>query len=558
MRLSSNPYALTVYKNNRLSQFSLLKSMKRLSSGTRLERPGDSPVEYGLLQTLQSAINNSRQAKKNMGNARSFLGTADAYLETTEGQLRRMMELTVHALDSTKNASDRAILQKEFDILKRDISKSARDMKINDYHFLSRDQILSYDKEEKTFFFSDLDGENVYRLPRPVLSGLEASNGKDFLFSANQDFTLSHDGKYIFYVDGENSLVRYDIENNLLRRDDTDNNDKSLHVDNEGRLWVASEISSGVYSLGQQDIELWQEDTEIIQNNDISDMASSEFSIYRDRIYYLNTSGDIVSRSIIEKGDLNVDVLSSDLDDPIKNNPGQFTISQDGKYVIDMPTSHALRIIDTRSNHSSKITLSSAFSVGDMTMSADNFEVLFIDQNSQAMYKLELDTQSSKDTALFKGTTRLHAAPGSSGFAGLSVDGGSQLGRMLFHTGPQHGHFERMELADLRLYSLGISRLELNSELEIIEAASVVREAVDVISRQRAAIGNKMTNLAHAEDSLDTYTNFLSEGYHRIHDVDFAKESSQMASEQIGLQATSALLAQANQIPRYALNLLSS
>ncbi|MGL5409862.1 MAG: flagellin, partial [Shewanella sp.] len=55
-------------------------------------------------------------------------------------------------------------------------------------------------------------------------------------------------------------------------------------------------------------------------------------------------------------------------------------------------------------------------------------------------------------------------------------------------------------------------------------------------------LGNIQTNVADARS--------------RIMDVDFAKETAQMTKQQILSQSSSAMLAQANQIPQVALSLL--
>jgi flagellin len=56
--------------------------------------------------------------------------------------------------------------------------------------------------------------------------------------------------------------------------------------------------------------------------------------------------------------------------------------------------------------------------------------------------------------------------------------------------------------------------------------------------------------------NIDTYSNNLSSANSRIVDVDVAKESAELTKHNILVQAGTAMLAQANQAPQAALQLL--
>ena len=73
---------------------------------------------------------------------------------------------------------------------------------------------------------------------------------------------------------------------------------------------------------------------------------------------------------------------------------------------------------------------------------------------------------------------------------------------------------------------------------------------------QRADLGAIQNRMSHTLDNLQNIQNNVSDARSRIMDVDFARETSEMTKQQILLQSSSAMLAQANQIPQIALSLL--
>jgi flagellin len=83
-----------------------------------------------------------------------------------------------------------------------------------------------------------------------------------------------------------------------------------------------------------------------------------------------------------------------------------------------------------------------------------------------------------------------------------------------------------------------------------------VDSALKTISTARARFGAAMNRLAVTTTNLQTMSTNLSAANSRIRDVDVAEETSKMSRNQVLTQAGSSVLAQANQIPQIALQLL--
>jgi flagellin len=89
-----------------------------------------------------------------------------------------------------------------------------------------------------------------------------------------------------------------------------------------------------------------------------------------------------------------------------------------------------------------------------------------------------------------------------------------------------------------------------------LSALGTIDSALAIISTERAKYGASMNRLDITVSSIQTMRLNLSAANSRIRDVDVAVETSKLARNQVLSQAGVSVLAQANQLPQLALNLL--
>jgi flagellin len=89
-----------------------------------------------------------------------------------------------------------------------------------------------------------------------------------------------------------------------------------------------------------------------------------------------------------------------------------------------------------------------------------------------------------------------------------------------------------------------------------LAALGTIDTAMGKISTQRAKYGAAMNRLEVVTSSIQTMRLNISAANSRIRDVDIAEETSVLARNQVLTQAGTSVLAQANQLPNMALNLL--
>jgi len=101
-----------------------------------------------------------------------------------------------------------------------------------------------------------------------------------------------------------------------------------------------------------------------------------------------------------------------------------------------------------------------------------------------------------------------------------------------------------------------------NSTASAQAAATRVLDAVDTaltaISNQRASFGAVSNQLTHAVDNLTNVVINAKDSRSRMMDTDYAASTSELARTQIIQQASTAMLAQANQLPQSVLQLLQN
>ena len=106
------------------------------------------------------------------------------------------------------------------------------------------------------------------------------------------------------------------------------------------------------------------------------------------------------------------------------------------------------------------------------------------------------------------------------------------------------------------LDSFGLTDVDYNSKEGAQESLVALDEAQNRINDQRSNLGALQNRLVSTSNNLGIYEENLSAANSRIRDTDVAAATSEMAKNNIMLQASTATLAQANQNTQVALQLL--
>jgi flagellin len=123
--INTNSTATIASLNLNTSNSLLRTSLNRLSSGKSIVNSSDDAGGLGVSIKLSAAINRGAGVDKNIGNAISYSQTQDGALSVSASILDRMSELRTLTDDVTKNSSDIANYNTEFQQLRNQLSNIA-------------------------------------------------------------------------------------------------------------------------------------------------------------------------------------------------------------------------------------------------------------------------------------------------------------------------------------------------------------------------------------------------------------------------------------------------
>jgi flagellin len=137
---------------------------------------------------------------------------------------------------------------------------------------------------------------------------------------------------------------------------------------------------------------------------------------------------------------------------------------------------------------------------------------------------------------------------------------------MWFHVGANMDQRLRVHIGTMTAQGLGIqspdglphtaSFISLSNPDAANTAIGVLDSALRRINKQRADLGAYQNRLEHARRGLAVGAENLQASESRIRDADMAAQTVRFVTNQILLQASTAMLAQANQVPQTVLGLL--
>ncbi|NLY45155.1 MAG: flagellin [Tissierella sp.] len=136
-------------------------------------------------------------------------------------------------------------------------------------------------------------------------------------------------------------------------------------------------------------------------------------------------------------------------------------------------------------------------------------------------------------------------------FNGIEV---LKAGTINLQTGANVGEQMTITTLDMDAATLGVDGLDVKADADA--ALEAIDKAVEDVSAFRSTLGAAQNRLEHTINNLTATAENLSAAESRIRDVDMAEEMMEFTKNNILSQASTAMLAQANQMPNSVLQLL--
>jgi len=123
-------------------------------------------------------------------------------------------------------------------------------------------------------------------------------------------------------------------------------------------------------------------------------------------------------------------------------------------------------------------------------------------------------------------------------------------------TGTASGQTVNIAIGDLTAAGLAVAAVDLSTAAGAGTALGLLDTAIQTVATGRANLGAQQNRLEAAVDNLTSTVTNLANAKSRIEDTDFSAESTKLAAASILSQASTAMLAQANQSQQGVMNLL--
>ncbi|MDH5216963.1 MAG: flagellinolysin [Gammaproteobacteria bacterium] len=557
MVIATNTSAMNANKAYNRSSESVGSTMRRLSSGLRINSAKDDAAGLAISEKMTTQIRGLSVGTRNISDGVSMLQTAEGALEEVSNMLQRIRELSVQAANTgVVSADDRKKLQLEVNQLVTEIDRIAKNTEFNGVKILNDHAITGP---------MGGDSKIVDAMKRSWLEVSSSTVEKYYGLSiANAKLTVDI---YSGEVGGTLASAGGSAGNLVMNIDRLDFEDASYK--NGGSGWL------------YQDRIVTHEMVHAATANEVSVALDSWFKEGTSELIHgaderVAGHGLAATMAVGNSIDTGATALSGSIQYAKAYLAARYIHAKAGGYDPENPTGSGMgRVFDLLKNGSSLLDAINE-ATGETYANITAFHTDF-DTNGQAYLEANgLDLNNSDTGAIagadaeggqsYRSTTAETTVYDINNFeenptdanvvfnqtAQYASSGFSQ--QMTFQVGANEGQVLRTGLVSASAKSLGIDDLDLVNYSGVV--IGDVDTALDFVNQQRARLGAQMNRLESSIRNNETSIENASAARSRIKDADYAIETAQLTRSLILSQAATAMTAQAQATPQLALQLL--
>ena len=538
MRINNNMAA--VITNNQLlgTESTLGDVMEKLSSGFKINHASDDPSGIAIAGKMQAQIDCLAQASTNGSDGISVLQTAEGALNEVTEMIQRMRELSVQAANGTNSISERKTIQKEIDSLLEEIDRVAQTTEFNNINLLNGAlDNRTYAEHATRMQTSNSVPAGIYELTinKAATRGSTGSNslkGDTFKSSTTNSYFNTRTDTSVVTPTGVTDFKDF-INQTTWQVDKVDLGDGSTITSESGRGLGMS----GTITINGHGVELTQGTSgegvyELLRN--VCEEAGAIISNPGD-----GTAFSIQSYKFGAHANLKIEfssmdfarVLGFDTSDtnlfPDANTPVIEKVGKDPKITLVKKGTG-----DSKSLFGAQATVSADgnhITVSDV----DGFELSFL---AEAGFDSETDTADDN-----KGKITFNV---------------TDIGSMTLHVGANKNQNMEVRIAAVTTEFMYIDDLNVTRVNGPEDAMNSLDVALSYVTSVRSQLGAYENRLDHTTKSLDTTGENMTSAISRVEDADMATTMVEYTKLNVLEQAGTSALAQANELPQLALQLL--
>ncbi len=504
LSINNNITSLNAWRNLKLTDARMSKTMEKLSSGLRINRAADDPAGLVISEKMRAQLVGLDAAAKNSEKAINMVQTAEAALDQVQKLLDKMRQLALDSANSGVN--DSAMLQANQDELDEAIASVTR---IASYTQFGTKKLL--DGSLGTNF--TVSSSNVSTASFSGISDTDKNGTVSLSVSQNAEKAQITMGAY---VTASAPDVMYATAGGVINTT-TGVFAETLTFNVNGQSITITSGTSGVDAAKQI--------------NGYEDSTGVEASFNTTTMILTLTSDGYGSDEYVTFSTSDSDFKTTAATDYGQDAVATATFADGTTSTFNQ--GKGLTLEDSDGNtivlSSASITLNSSFDIGTLTVGNAKFQV-----GANENQTVSVSIQSVKATNLGIGAT-------------YTDSNGNTSSVSVFTTLDQ--------LKSGGAYTNGVF-VDGGADA-IAQAIGVIDEAIEEVSSIRGELGAiQADNLQVQLDSLRVSYENLQAAESTIRDTDMTLEMANFTKYQIMMQAGTAMLAQANQIPNNILQLL--
>jgi flagellin len=493
--INTNSIATTATRNLATNSANLSRSLARLSSGSKIVTPADDAGGLAVANKIKAALNRNVRTQQNVQNALSFMQVQDGALKVATGILDRMSELKTMSLDVTKNALDIANYDAEFTQLQEQLTNIQNE----DFNGIG---LFNETTNLTTYTTSDGDSSSEPSITS-TRTGLFQELGNTTYTNALSVAEFTIDTAFTASTAAATTFVK-----------STDASTGAVRVG-----YIASTAAAVTAAGHGQDFAAAVAAGEVIEidSANVATLYDSEADVARARVFESGVSTHLGGEVVYDNATNSFYLSATSTFNYDAAGAGAVNSTATAAGTVSTSAGELVKL-DGYLSSTDHATYSSteAYELGDIASFGGNLYV------------------ATGNISVGRGDPTVNTAASATAAAVAGVAGWTQISQNASNGG------------DLQTTSTTLSDYTTADFQTFIQAAATAR-AQNGAEMQRLNVSAEMLQANH--------TNFEA-AHSRLADVDIATESTQFAKNNILVQSAAAMLAQANNLPSVALQLL--
>ena len=567
MRIQHNIAALSSYRNLTNNNSAVSKNLEKLSSGYRINRAGDDAAGLAISEKMRAQITGLKTAQKNANDGISLIQTAEGALTEVHSMLNRMVELASQSANGTYQDEDRANLQAEVKALQDEINRISEGTNFNGINLLDG----SLGGKVSAVGMKDISGDLTI-----LADGQLGKEPQAAIYS----FDLSQVSIQTTQADGK--ISAFTIGGVDLFKANATADDKKVSssapvtgVNLAGKIRDEIEIDGNKY-----DVKVTGTKVTLTSQKAIDSPSDISLNVVLTADKAIVNNGQQIAVTVEQEGigPANQRMYGQAefaLDTTIVKDGGALKIGDTtytfavGKNSSFKGGSNVIDLTDMTATSSNLVGIAA----GRLTAAAKNNKNFYVGTDydkatGQTMIRVtekeggvdyEVNNLAGDDGKGANGTVGTINAT-STHWRNLIQKGVASISgsNLTLQIGDTSDDFNQLKVAvgDMSASALGISGIDISTQAGATDAINKVKAAINSVSSTRGDLGALQNRLEHTINNLSVTTENMTAAESRIRDVDMAEEMMAYTKNNILVQASQAMLAQANQIPQGVLQLL--